>query len=48
MLDDQFLNAYEKGVLMTCADGIERLVFPRIFTYTADYPEKYVVYLPMP
>ena len=33
---------YEHGVIVTCADGIVRRVFPRIFTYSADYPEKYV------
>ena len=27
---------------MTCADGIKRRIYPRIFSYSADYPEKYV------
>ena len=40
LLDDEFLHAYEYGIVMTCADGIERRIYPRIFTYSADYPEK--------
>lgn len=40
LLDDDFVNAYRHGVVMRCADGIERRVFPRFFTYSADYPEK--------
>ena len=26
-----------------CGDGIKRHLFPRIFTYSADYPEKYAL-----
>jgi hypothetical protein len=29
-------------MVVKCADGIERRVYPRIFTYSADYPEKWV------
>ena len=36
------MKAYEFGILILCADGILRRVFPRIFIYSADYPEKYV------
>ena len=43
MLDDQFLDAYKYGMVVNCADGVRRLLFPRIFTYSADYPEKYVI-----
>jgi hypothetical protein len=25
-----------------CHDGVERRIYPRIFTYSADYPEKWV------
>ena len=42
LLDDDFMKAYEFGILILCADGILRRVFPRIFIYSADYPEKYV------
>ncbi|KAH6890807.1 hypothetical protein BKA70DRAFT_1441710 [Coprinopsis sp. MPI-PUGE-AT-0042] len=40
MLDDDLLEAMEKGIVIMCPDGIERRFFPRIFTYSADYPEK--------
>lgn len=40
ILDGEFLEAYEHGVLLSCSDGILRRLFPRIFTYSADYPEK--------
>ena len=40
LLDDEFVNAYEHGFVLTCADGIERRLYPRVFTYSADYPEK--------
>lgn len=40
MLDDEFIEAHRNGIVMKCADGIIRRVFPRIFTYSADYPEK--------
>ncbi len=40
LLDEEFLHAYEHGIVIRCGDGITRHVFPRIFTYSADYPEK--------
>ena len=40
LLDSEFVSAYEHGLTLTCADGIERRLYPRIFTYSADYPEK--------
>ncbi|KAL1671172.1 hypothetical protein EV122DRAFT_295608 [Schizophyllum commune] len=40
ILDEEFLHAYKYGMVIRCADGIERRVYPRIFTYSADYPEK--------
>ncbi|KAJ2935345.1 hypothetical protein H1R20_g1749, partial [Candolleomyces eurysporus] len=40
LLDDEFLHAYTYGIVIKCVDGIERRVYPRIFTYSADYPEK--------
>lgn len=39
-LDDDFLDAYENGIVILFPDGIERRLFPRFFTYSADYPEK--------
>jgi len=40
LLDDKFMEAYINGMLVECVDGIVRRFFPRIFTYSADYPEK--------
>jgi hypothetical protein len=40
LLNDEFIEAYQHGMVLTCADGIVRRVYPRIFTYSADYPEK--------
>jgi len=39
-LDDEFWDAHENGIIVDCADGVRRRLYPRIFTYTADYPEK--------
>ncbi|KAF8157741.1 hypothetical protein K438DRAFT_1986355 [Mycena galopus ATCC 62051] len=44
LLDDEFMHAYEYGIVIQCDDGIERRVYPRFFTYSADYPEKYRFY----
>ena len=41
LLDDEFLEAYQHGIVIMCCDGIERRFYLRIFTYSADYPEKY-------
>jgi hypothetical protein len=40
LLDDAFVHAFEHGMEITCADGVRRRIYPRIFTYSADYPEK--------
>ncbi|KDR76734.1 hypothetical protein GALMADRAFT_225666 [Galerina marginata CBS 339.88] len=40
LLDPEFMYAYVHGIVMECADGIIRRLFPRFFTYSADYPEK--------
>lgn len=40
LLGDDFLHAYRYGIVIKCHDGIERRFYPRIFTYSADYPEK--------
>ena len=40
ILDDDFIHAMKYGVVVTCHDGIRRRIYPRIFTYSADYPEK--------
>ncbi|KAL1749844.1 hypothetical protein FB107DRAFT_252548 [Schizophyllum commune] len=40
ILDAEFLHAYKYGMVVRCLDGVERRIYPRIFTYSADYPEK--------
>ena len=42
LLDDEFLQAYKHGMVLVCGDNVKRRLFPRIFTYSADYPEKCV------
>lgn len=43
LLDAEFIEAYKHGLVIRCADGVLRRVYPRIFTYSADYPEKYAL-----
>ena len=45
ILDDEFVHAYTYGIIMKCIDGVERRIFPRLFTYSADYPEKYKTFM---
>ncbi|KIK14700.1 hypothetical protein PISMIDRAFT_17112 [Pisolithus microcarpus 441] len=40
LLDEDFVNAHKDGIVVKCYDGVCRRIFPRIFTYSADYPEK--------
>ncbi len=40
LLDSEFIQAYEHGMVVKCKDGVIRRLYPRIFTYSADYPEK--------
>ncbi|KAI0090931.1 hypothetical protein BDY19DRAFT_886661 [Irpex rosettiformis] len=40
LLDTEFMHAFKHGILVTCADGIRRRLFPRFLTYSADYPER--------
>ncbi len=42
LLDPEFMHAYVHGIVIECADGILHRVYPHFFTYSADYPEKYV------
>ena len=42
LLDEEFMEAYEHGLVITCVDGVTRRIYPRFFTYSADYPEKFV------
>lgn len=38
--DKDFMHAYKHGIVVECVDGILRRLFPRLLTYSADYPEK--------
>ena len=42
--DPEFLDAYVNGMIVDCIDGIRQRIFPRFFTYSADYPEKYAAF----
>ena len=43
ILDDEFVSSYRHGFVMPCLDGVWRRFYPRIFSYSADYPEKYAI-----
>ncbi|KAG2742745.1 hypothetical protein P692DRAFT_20879278 [Suillus brevipes Sb2] len=43
LLDDEFVEAYTHGIVIHCCDGITRRFYPRVFTYSADYPEKVLI-----
>lgn len=40
LLDEEFVEGSVNGIVIRCSDDIERVFFPRIITYSADYPEK--------
>ncbi|TEB29588.1 hypothetical protein FA13DRAFT_1792912 [Coprinellus micaceus] len=40
LFDDNFLHTYQYSMVVRCLNGIEWRVYPRIFTYSADYLEK--------
>ncbi|KDQ51293.1 hypothetical protein JAAARDRAFT_199318 [Jaapia argillacea MUCL 33604] len=43
LLDEEFLEAYQHGLVIKCTDGIVRRIYPRMFVYSADYPEKVLI-----
>lgn len=43
ILDDEFMDVYTHGIVLLCPDGKTRRFYLRIFTYSADYPEKYIL-----
>ena len=45
LLDDEFIDAYVNGILIEFIDGVTHRVFPHILTYSADYPEKCVLFI---
>ncbi|KAG6839533.1 hypothetical protein C0991_001814 [Blastosporella zonata] len=40
LFDDDFLYACQYGMIIKCVNGVEHCVYPCLFTYSADYPEK--------
>ncbi|KAI0362804.1 hypothetical protein OH77DRAFT_89642 [Trametes cingulata] len=40
LLSDNFIQACRHGIVVQCFDGVTRRLYPRFFTYSADYPEK--------
>jgi hypothetical protein len=44
LLTEDFMHAYMFGIIVLCADGIERRLFPQLFLYSADYREKYSIW----
>ena len=40
ILDDEFLEAYEHGVVVELCDNKWYCFYPRVFAYSADYKEK--------
>jgi hypothetical protein len=40
IIDERFMEAYKNGIVIKFFDGIFRRIFPRFYTYSADYPEK--------
>ncbi|CDO76810.1 hypothetical protein BN946_scf185033.g7 [Trametes cinnabarina] len=40
LLSDKFVEACRHGIVVKCYDGVTRRLYIRIFTYSADYPEK--------
>lgn len=45
LLDNEFLEACQHGIGIECYDGLQRRFYPKILTYSADYPEKYDIHL---
>jgi hypothetical protein len=46
LLDDELIDTMKNGIVLRCPDGEFRCFYPRVFTYSADYPERCVEVLP--
>ncbi|KAG6819019.1 hypothetical protein H0H93_016314, partial [Arthromyces matolae] len=40
LLTPEFKEIYKNGIVLKCGDGIWRRLYPRFFTYSADYKER--------
>jgi hypothetical protein len=47
LLNEKFVEAYNSGFVIKFVDGIVRRIFIGLYTYGADYPEKYITKLIM-
>jgi len=45
LLDEEFLVAYQHGIVIECCDGVMRRFYPCILTYSADYKEKHAGFI---
>ncbi|KIM58439.1 hypothetical protein SCLCIDRAFT_1191277, partial [Scleroderma citrinum Foug A] len=43
LLDNEFIEVYQHGIVSQCYNGITDQLYPHIFTYSADYPEKVLI-----
>ncbi|KAG8697132.1 hypothetical protein FRC09_008057 [Ceratobasidium sp. 395] len=43
VMDDEFVKACHEGIVTVCPDGVKRRVYPRIMSYSADYPEQALI-----
>ncbi|KAF8834077.1 hypothetical protein BDN67DRAFT_992731 [Paxillus ammoniavirescens] len=43
LLDNDFVQAYAHGITLRGCDSVDRRLYPCIFTYSADYPEKVLI-----
>ena len=44
LLNDNFIHMHIYGMVVQCHDGVEWHIYLRIFTYSADYPEKWALW----
>ncbi|TFK20496.1 hypothetical protein FA15DRAFT_599618, partial [Coprinopsis marcescibilis] len=43
LLNEELVEAMKNGIVLMCHDGVERRFYPRIFTYSTDYPEQVII-----
>ncbi|KAF6747597.1 hypothetical protein DFP72DRAFT_972254 [Ephemerocybe angulata] len=43
IMGDEFMHAYKHGIVVKCFDDVYRRFYPRVFAYSADYPEKILI-----
>ncbi|KAE9384947.1 hypothetical protein BT96DRAFT_841397 [Gymnopus androsaceus JB14] len=43
IFDNEFMEAYDHGLVLKCANIVQRCLFPCLFTYSVDYIEKILI-----